>query len=242
MDDEKRGFRGIWFPAEVWLDERLTALEKIILMEIDSLDNEDNCYASNEHLANFCHCSQSKVSKAISKLKTLGYIEVVSFDGRSRRLRSCLAFFTRQDGRKCYPDWQKMPERIVEENPRKEEKKERKKPAETFDSIIAERTDNPELVEALGEFVRMRTRIKKPLTNYALKLRLNTLWKLGKTDDERVAIVNQSVGACWQDFYELKDDSARHGTAQRGRENAEQAKAREIYERDFSGVRIEEFE
>ena len=208
MDDEKRGFRGIWFPAEVWLDERLTALEKIILMEIDSLDNEDNCYASNEHLADFCHCSQSKVSKAISKLKTLGYIEVVSFDGRSRRLRSCLAFFTRQDGRKCYPDWQKMPERIVEENPRKEEKKERKKPAETFDSIIAERTDNPELVEALGEFVRMRTRIKKPLTNYALTLRLNKLWRLGSTDEERIAIVEQSIGACWQDFFPLREADA----------------------------------
>ena len=121
-------------------------------------------------------------------------------------------------------------------------KKERKKPAETFDSIIAERTDNPELVEALDEFIRMRTRIKKPLTNYALKLRLSTLWKLGKTDDERVAIVNQSVGACWQDFYELKDDSAGRGTVRGGGENAEQAKAREIYERDFSGVLIEEFE
>lgn len=83
--------------------------------------------------------------------------------------------------------------------------KESKKPAETFDSIIAERTDNQELVEALGEFIRMRTRMKKPLTNYALKLRLNTLWKLGKTDEERIAIVNQSVGACWQDFYELKE-------------------------------------
>ncbi len=84
-------------------------------------------------------------------------------------------------------------------------KKERKKPAETFDSIIAEKTNNEDLRTALMEFVRMRQRIKKPLTNYALKLRLNKLWKLGKTDEERIAIVNQSVGACWQDFFELKD-------------------------------------
>ena len=53
MAGEKRDFKGVWFPAEVWLDERLTALDKFILMEIDSLDNDDGCYASNEHLAKF---------------------------------------------------------------------------------------------------------------------------------------------------------------------------------------------
>lgn len=90
-------------------------------------------------------------------------------------------------------------------------KKERRKPS-TFDAIISERTDNPELARAIGEFIRMRARIKKPLTDYALKLRLNNLWKLGKTDEERIAIVEQSVGASWQDFYELKDDSAKAKT------------------------------
>ena len=58
----------------------------------------------------------------------------------------------------------------------------------------------------MGEFIRMRERIRKPLTDYALRLRLNNLWKLGDTDEERIAIVQQSVGASWQDFYELKDD------------------------------------
>lgn len=85
-------------------------------------------------------------------------------------------------------------------------KKEREK-LSTFDAIIAERTDNEKLREVIGEFVRMRSRIKKPLTNYALQLRLNKLWRLGITDEERIAIVEQSVGACWQDFFPLKDDA-----------------------------------
>ena len=87
-------------------------------------------------------------------------------------------------------------------------KKERKKPS-TFDAIIAERTSNPDLVNAIGEFIRMRARIKKPLTDYALTLRLNKLWRLGSTDEERIAIVQQSIGACWQDFFPLKDDTTR---------------------------------
>ena len=118
-------------------------------------------------------------------------------------------------------------------------KKERKKPAETFDSIIAERTDNPELAEALGEFIRMRDRIKRPLTNYALKLRLNTLWRLGKTDDERIAIVNQSVGACWQDFYELKEDGQHSATP---RPSTEHRRTSEAFTRDFGDQQIIDFE
>lgn len=93
--------------------------------------------------------------------------------------------------------------------------KERKK-LSTFDAIIAERTDNEKLREVIGEFIRMRSRIKKPLTNYALKLRLNKLWRLGSTDGERIAIVEQSVGACWQDFYQLKDNDNKNGDADNG--------------------------
>lgn len=100
----------------------------------------------------------------------------------------------------------------VDDNNNKEQqqpttkKKVSKKPS-TFDAIIAERTDNEKLREVIGEFIRMRSRIKKPLTNYALQLRLNKLWRLGSTDEERIAIVEQSVGACWQDFFPLKDDA-----------------------------------
>lgn len=209
MPEDKREFKGVWFPAEVWLDERLTALEKIILIEIDSLDGEDGCYASNEYLAKFCQCSQSKVSSAIAKLKKLGYIRVKSFDGRKRTLESCLTFSIGQTNKKEKSAQQNLEERVLIETTRLE-KKERKKPS-SFDAIIAERTDNDKLREVIGEFIRMRSRIGKPLTNYALTLRLNKLWRLGSTDDERIAIVEQSVGAGWQDFYELKEKPKQKG-------------------------------
>lgn len=217
MAEQKREFKGVWFPAEVWLDERLTALEKIILIEIDSLDGEDGCYASNEYLAKFCQCSQSKVSSAIAKLKKLGYIRVKSFDGRKRILESCLTFSTGQTPKKEKSDQQNSGERILVENTN-QERKERKKPS-AFDAIIAERTDNEVLRQALGEFIRLRARIRKPLTDYALTLRLNKLWKLGATDEERIAIVNQSIGAGWQDFYPLKEEPKKQGGFDAGQYN-----------------------
>lgn len=111
-DNKNRGFRGVWIPAEVWLDERLTAIEKMILMEIDSLDGDNGCYASNEYLAEFCQCSKSKVSAAISKLKKLGYVRVKSFDGRKRTLESTLTVTSKQTSKINKADSQNV-EQIV---------------------------------------------------------------------------------------------------------------------------------
>jgi len=85
-----RDFKGVWIPKEIWLDTRLNALDKIILVEINSLDGEEGCFASNEYLADFCQCSGAKVSKSISLLIKLGYIKVLKFDGRKRFLKTCL--------------------------------------------------------------------------------------------------------------------------------------------------------
>lgn len=107
-----RDFKGVWIPKRVFLDERLNAIEKIILIEIDSLDAEDSegCYASNEYLANFCKCSMTKVSTSISKLIKLGYLYVSKNDGRKRYLKSRLSNFESQDFKKSEPDLPEMKE------------------------------------------------------------------------------------------------------------------------------------
>lgn len=106
----ERDFKGVWIPREIWMDERLSAIEKVILTEIDSLDHgePDYCWVSNENLAAFCQCSVTKVSNAVSKLTELGYIKVAAFDGRTRRLQSCLAFSVRQTYKNCKADLQKV--------------------------------------------------------------------------------------------------------------------------------------
>ena len=113
----ERGFKGIWIPAEVWLDERLNPLEKVILMEIDSLDCGDKgCYASNEYIAGFCQCSESKVAHAVTRLVELGYVSRKSFDGRQRILQSRLAKFARQNSKVCKSDVQNLQESNIDSN------------------------------------------------------------------------------------------------------------------------------
>ena len=92
----ERDFKGIWIPKEIWLDEQLNALDKVILCEINSLDGDDGCFAGNQYLAEFCQCSEAKVSKSVALLIELGYLRVEKFDGRKRFLKTCLVKNTRQ--------------------------------------------------------------------------------------------------------------------------------------------------
>ena len=115
MAENERDFKGVWIPKEIWLDSRLNALEKVILTEIDSLDMSDKgCYASNKYIAEFCQCSETKVSTAISKLIKLGYIYILSFDGRQRVLKSRLSNYERQTTKNCKAGSQKLKENNID--------------------------------------------------------------------------------------------------------------------------------
>ena len=88
MEEQKREFRGIWIPKEIYLNKSLNWNEKILLIEIDSLDNEQGCFSSNKHFAEFLGVTERAVTGMIAKLKKLGYISQSSFDGRRRVLHS----------------------------------------------------------------------------------------------------------------------------------------------------------
>jgi hypothetical protein len=191
----ERDFKGVWIPKQVWLDERLNALEKIILVEIDSLDGDERgCYASNKYLAEFCQCSETKISKAISKLIELGYLYVQNFDGRQRELRSrlaentrqnnnlqgCLAKNARQNNKKCKAGMQKMQDNNINNNiDNKIDRKERKKEAsKNFDSIISDFAKGDKKLESLlKDFLQLRFMKKQPVTNSSLKALLDKLSK-----------------------------------------------------------------
>lgn len=99
-----RDFKGIWIPKELWLDHRLSIFEKCVIAEIDSLDcGEEHCYASNEYLSELFNVKEGKLREAIYRLKELGFLTQIGFDGRTRRLQSNLktiySFFNQSDCR-----------------------------------------------------------------------------------------------------------------------------------------------
>lgn len=88
--------------------------------------------------------------------------------------------------------------------------KERKKTAETYDSIIDGFTQDEELRGALRDFLQYKVaschRAKKEFTNRALKVNLTKLSKLTSDPREMVEIVNQTLERSWSGFFPLKSD------------------------------------
>jgi DnaD/phage-associated family protein len=74
VEDNKRAFKGIWIPKEVWESKELTLQQKVMLVEIDSLDNEKGCYASNKYFSEFFGISSGRVSQVINELIDKGYL------------------------------------------------------------------------------------------------------------------------------------------------------------------------
>jgi hypothetical protein len=89
MESNERDFKGVWIKKEIWLDRNLSCIEKCLLAEIDSLDNDEEkgCFASNKYLGEFIGVTEGRMANIISDLKKRGYIVQCYFDGRNRGLR-----------------------------------------------------------------------------------------------------------------------------------------------------------
>ena len=72
----ERAFKGVWIPKEIWLSKELTLTEKVFLTEIESLDNSDGCFASNEHFATFFNLSKNRCSEIVKSLEKKGYVDI----------------------------------------------------------------------------------------------------------------------------------------------------------------------
>ena len=77
MNDSERQFKGIWIPKEIWLTKELTLQEKVVLIEVDSLETEERgCYASNKYFSEFFNLSTQRISQIIKGLETKGFIRI----------------------------------------------------------------------------------------------------------------------------------------------------------------------
>lgn len=210
----ERDFKGVWIPKAVWLDERLNALDKVILTEIDSLDQGSRgCYASNKHIAEFCQCSETKVSTAISKLVKLGYLTIQSFDGRKRELKSSLSKFERQTFKNCKADLQNLKESNTYNNTVNNTDKINKKVIlEEFERIWKEYPRKQGKEKALQAYIRARKADIGEFNEFVALdgiRRYKTYLEANKTDPKYIkqgsTWFNQK---CWEDEYTIEPGMA----------------------------------
>jgi len=80
-----RDFKGIWIPKPLWLSKELSTSEKIMLLEIDSLDDGAGCWASNTHLSEVINKSVGTAGNLLYDLGLRGWVEFI--DGPKRKIK-----------------------------------------------------------------------------------------------------------------------------------------------------------
>ena len=252
---QNRDFKGVWIPKEIWLNKDLTLLEMVIFVEIDSLDNEDNCVAGNEYFADFCGCSESKVSKAIKKLQELNMIEIISFDGRHRKLRVVKS--TRQSSKKYEADSQNLrPNNIVNNKNNKTISKDivaettscqigETKKLNLYQKCIAmieDYTENETLRKYLTDFLKIclenSREGSKPFYTNHWKSKLTKLSELSDNEDMQIKIVKQTLDNGWANFYAYKDGGRRTGDFAKDVEHLTEGLNSRAERRDSSGEKF----
>lgn len=76
IKDKGRRFEGIWIPRDIWLCNDLNIMEKVFLVEIRSLDNEDGCYANNQYFSEFFGVGKTRCSQIINSLKEKDLLQI----------------------------------------------------------------------------------------------------------------------------------------------------------------------
>lgn len=85
MENQKREFTGVWIPKHIIEDKRLKPVDRLIYAEISCFDI---CTMTNTTLAERAGCSEDTASRSVGRLKLNGYIAIIGFNGRVRKMQS----------------------------------------------------------------------------------------------------------------------------------------------------------
>jgi hypothetical protein len=83
---------------------------------------------------------------------------------------------------------------------KEEEERKTENSRPTYDSIINGKIFNDNVKKALYEFIKMRAMIKKPLTNFALDLVIEKLFKISFDPNVQIETLNEAVLNNWHDI------------------------------------------
>lgn len=81
----KREFTGVWIPKHIIEDKRLKPVDRLIYAEISCFEV---CTMTNATLSDRAGCSEDTASRSVGRLKEKGYIQIIGFNGRVRKMQS----------------------------------------------------------------------------------------------------------------------------------------------------------
>lgn len=90
-------------------------------------------------------------------------------------------------------------------------------------------SSDPDLNQAILDFIAFRKNIKKPMTDKAVDLMISKLNKLSDSIPEQIEIINQSIMNGWQGVFPLQKGNGGYGSNSRGSEGTSAKAEHGIY-------------
>ncbi len=206
------------FARAASVDDRIGSIEIAVYTMLLSIDNDllfqEWFGCSDRRLQDMTNVgSVNTITKAKNRLKQLGWIDFKTAGKKTTlyKLTTPVATVCETDtATVCETDTATL--RRQDKTARQDKTKKKIQKENPLDLLIADYTQNSDLLDALRGFVEMRKKAKAPLTEHALSLLLKKLDGLGHSDAEKVEIVNQSVMNNWKGLFPLKQEVRQHGT------------------------------
>ena len=200
---------------ELIRDKSLKANTKILLLVLMTYENKEGfAYPSQPRLIEETRLSKNTLLKCLNELEEKGYIKRVKEKGENNKYyinssikidtSTSIKINTSEDVTSIKNDTRGSIKIDTLEVLNTSNKKEKEKKT-NIDKIIEAYTKNDLLIEAIKDFIKMRSTIKKPLTDRALKGILNKLDNFTNNDLDKIEILENSIMNCWQGVFELKN-------------------------------------
>ena len=171
-----------------------------------SQDGEQVFNGSLQYLADWTNSTKQSVINCLKKLVDDGLL------GKNEKNINGVKFVEyyskKLNGVLNKVEWgikQSLPNNI-EDNIEHNINKERKK-ADSYDSVFENKKVDGKLKETFVEFIKSRKLNGKKMTDKALELAIDKVRKLGRTEDEQVRIIEQSIANSWQGIFPLKEET-----------------------------------
>lgn len=170
-----------------------------------------------------CNEGQKAVRRCLSEMEKAGYLtrERINADGGRFTYEYTLTECPRPCDRSPHaPQGHAVEGHALEgtqlntDLPNTDKPSKEKKPRKAREDATAKEDPLKGLTEQVqqvfGEYKAMRAKLKKPLTDYALKLAVKKLKELAGDDEQKqIAVLEQSIANSWQGLFPLKDGQER---------------------------------
>ena len=202
----KRNYHGLWIPREIWEHNGLSAVEKVLFADINSIiDNGLEFFKSNDRIAADLQCSTSTAKRAVSKLRKMSLIE--SFARGRKRI-----IVLTQKGKKASEKGQNG-DNAGQNNPNSGSTRPYSSSSNSsFISALEKANldigdfygfrDNSNVHELMHDWIEQRIELDKPLSARQIEKSFENLFLVSRGDlADAQQCVEQAIMGSWSMFY-----------------------------------------